>query len=293
MLKDIVAAQAASEGLTKCKIDNVDLYRLSHPYQRLSTLLTPTICIVLQGRKTIFLGDETLHIDRQTILIATARMPIESQLVGVSPQHPALGIVMHIDPALLSNLLLDYGEFADWEQEKEHRFIATCELTPAVSDALARLLAVQDRPADLKILGRALLRECYYRILTGPNGSILRNCAAGHAKVHRIASIIRHMEDHLAESIEIRDITGFSGMSSSNLHDLFKKYTSLSPMQFLKRLRLHNAHTLLTTGSTVTEAALRSGYNSTAQFSREFKRLFGTTPSEKRKLRGNQASAVF
>lgn len=98
-----------------------------------------------------------------------------------------------------------------------------------------------------------------------------------HAKAHKVAPAIRY--------IEISEIVKYAGMSSSSLHEQFKKATSLSPIQFIKKLRLHHAHNLILEGITPGEAAMDAGYNSQSQFSREFKRDFGYSPGEARKNR--------
>jgi AraC-like DNA-binding protein len=71
------------------------------------------------------------------------------------------------------------------------------------------------------------------------------------------------------------------GMSASTLHRSFKEVTALTPIQYLKTIRLHRARVLmLSDGLTAGEAAYRVGYQSQSQFSREFKRLFGATPTQ-------------
>ena len=70
-------------------------------------------------------------------------------------------------------------------------------------------------------------------------------------------------------------------MSVSSLHHCFKNATTITPMQYLKRLRLHRARQLLSSDlSAAGSAAYAVGYNSAAQFSRDFKLQFGVTPSD-------------
>jgi AraC-like DNA-binding protein len=69
-------------------------------------------------------------------------------------------------------------------------------------------------------------------------------------------------------------------MSASSLHEHFKQITSMSPMQFVKSLRLHRARSMLLSGNQASETSYRVGYSSPSQFSREFKRLFGELPRD-------------
>ncbi len=53
----------------------------------------------------------------------------------------------------------------------------------------------------------------------------------------------------------------------------------LSPIQFAKSIKLNKAQSYILQGKNVSEAGYLVGYNSSAQFSREYKRFFGVTPS--------------
>jgi AraC-like DNA-binding protein len=68
-------------------------------------------------------------------------------------------------------------------------------------------------------------------------------------------------------------------MSPSTFHQYFRKLTSLSPLQYQKRLRLLEARRLMLERSANAETAARSvGYESASQFSREYARRFGAPP---------------
>jgi AraC-like DNA-binding protein len=68
-------------------------------------------------------------------------------------------------------------------------------------------------------------------------------------------------------------------MAASTFHRHFRQVTTLSPLQFQKRLRLYEAQRLmLVENKDVTIAALAVGYESPTQFNREYKRLFGEPP---------------
>lgn len=149
-----------------------------------------------------------------------------------------------------------------------------------IENSLERLLDIANNEIDIKVLSKSFLREVYYEILKSPYGYILRNSAQHHLKAHQMIPTIKYLERNFKNDISIDEIAKFASMSISSLHDNFKKATSLSPIQFIKQLRLHNAHSLLLTGYNASNAAFESGYNNSAQFSREFKRLFGYSPKE-------------
>ena len=79
----------------------------------------------------------------------------------------------------------------------------------------------------------------------------------------------------------MEEMAKMAGMSVSIFHHHFKLVTTCSPLQYLKRIRLDRARTLMTLdGYNAGTAAHAVGYESASQFGREFKRLFGVTPVE-------------
>ena len=67
-------------------------------------------------------------------------------------------------------------------------------------------------------------------------------------------------------------------MSRAVFHRTFKKATTMSPIQFVKAMRLNSAAMKIAAGMNVNEAASQVGYVSSSQFSREFKRIYGESP---------------
>jgi AraC-like DNA-binding protein len=150
---------------------------------------------------------------------------------------------------------------------------------PALLDAIARLVALLDTPADVGPLAPLVLREITYRVLAGPQGPRLRQMAAAGAPAQRIARAIRWLKDHFADELRVESLARHVGMSPSAFHLHFKAVTALSPLQYQKRLRLQEARRLML-GEAVdaAEAAFRVGYESPSQFSREYRRTFGSPP---------------
>ena len=283
-LKLMVLRLATEEGLNGTGIEGFDLYRMEQPYERTSTILVPAVCFILQGRKTVCLGNHEIVYDEKNYLIGSTKMPVESELKDASPEKPYLGMVLHIDPALISELLADMDEFNNWpDQTATDRIITVAPIDQALEENLLRLLKIIGNPLKVKILGKALIREVFFNILSGERGYVLRNCVLHHAKAHKIVPIIQYLENNFTQPIEISDIAQYAGMSTSSLHGQFKSATSLSPIQFIKKLRLHHAYSLLMEGASPGEASEKSGYGSQSQFSREFKRQFGLSPSKVKK----------
>lgn len=280
MIKNLIEDILDADGQYETTLDEVIVAKITEPIARTSAILPPGLCLVGQGEKHIYVGDKTYVYDANTFLLGTINLPIYSELKEASPEKPYYGMAILLNPSIVSDLLIEYEEFDVKAGAPLDGVITMVEATEALVSPIKRLLGIIGNPVDEKILGPNLLREIYYTLLKSENGAFLRNSAFKHGKAHQLAPIVHYLEKHILDDLSIDDLVSRFGMSASALHEHFKRVTSLPPMQYLKRLRLNNAHQLLLVGSAVSEAAINSGYNSVTQFSREFKRQFGMSPSE-------------
>lgn len=257
------------------------LYRSAGEVARTPMVYIPTICLIAQGRKQLYYGDKRCTYDPAHYLINSLTMPIEAEIVEVAPDRPYLGLSLAIDPQIVSQLMLEMDRYGTPETSgAAPDIIAASPITPPLELAFVRLLELLQSPLDLEILGPGIQREIFYEVLKGPHGYLLRNCVANHAGASRIAPVVHFIEKHFEQPLDIDVIAHHAGMSASSLHAHFKAVTSLSPMQFVKSLRLHRAHMMLLSGQLASEASFQVGYSSPSQFSREFKRFFGVSPRD-------------
>lgn len=144
-----------------------------------------------------------------------------------------------------------------------------------------RYLALADSPTDAKVLGPLTSKEIHYRLLMAPFGGMLRSLIRHDSNASTIARAIGHIRTNILEPIAIPDLARQCGMSVSSFHNHFKMITSTTPLQYQKELRLLEARRLLKAGgASVTTTAYGVGYESPSQFSREYTRKFGASPSQ-------------
>jgi AraC-like DNA-binding protein len=168
---------------------------------------------------------------------------------------------------------------ADEAEPGEPRPLGISPLDGRLLDALVRFLSTLEDPMDRKILAPAAMREIVYLALLREQGDVLREAARRTGRSSGVDRALHYIRHHLDERIDVPTIAREVGMSTSSLHHAFKSATTLTPIQYLKRLRLHRARQLMVDeGCLAAEAAFRVGYESPSQFSREFKRLFGAPP---------------
>jgi AraC-like DNA-binding protein len=155
--------------------------------------------------------------------------------------------------------------------------LALARWDDAFTEALLRLLQLGDSPADTAVLGDGRLREVYYAILKGDAGDSARR-AFGVG--NEIARTIEYVSSRLDETVTIDELAAQVGMSRAVFHRKFKQATTMSPLQFVKSMRLNSAAMKIAGGMNVNEAAMDVGYVSSSQFSREFKRMYGRSPKQ-------------
>jgi AraC-like DNA-binding protein len=242
-----------------------------------ATLYEPVLCLILQGRKQVLIGERTLSFGPGECLLVSHHLPVSSRIT----QAPYLALVLKVDAATTREFYDDVAESA--LEGTRARAAETHRADPELLDALRRYLALADAPADARVLGPLILKEIHYRLLVAPFGGMLRSLLRRDSHASAIARAIGHIRDHIRSPIAIPDLARRVGMSASSFHKHFKTVTTTTPLQYLKELRLLEARRLLKTdGASVTTAAFEVGYESSTQFSREYARKFGVPPRQDR-----------
>jgi len=256
-------------------IDGLLLLRRNSPSSLEASLYDPVLCLILQGRKQVSIGEETLSFGAGECLLVSHDLPVCSRIT----KTPYLALVFKVDVATVRKL---YDEVAGSGLDSERaRAAATHRADPGLLDALGRYLELADSPADAKVLGPLTSKEIHYRLLMAPFGGMLRRLLRHDSNASAIARAIGHIRGELRSPIEVSHLARRVGMSASTFHKHFKTITSTTPLQYQKELRLLEARERLKTrGVSVTAAAYDVGYESPSQFSREYARKFGVPPSQ-------------
>lgn len=108
---------------------------------------------------------------------------------------------------------------------------------------------------------------------------------------HRIQIITSRIEEQFSRDLTTPELARMVNVSASHLRHLFKSETGLTPTQYLKRLRMQKARTLLeTTFLSVKQICNQVGFSEDTYFSREFKKTYGVAPGRYRHtLKQNRA----
>lgn len=276
-LAELLAPLATVEGYSPSLLGAVRFMRTNGPRPRVPIVYEPSIIIIGQGRKRVFLGDQVYDYDPNNYLVLSVPLPLECE-TEASPEKPLLGLAIRVDPVVLGELLM---EMEDGNQAPGMvRGLYSTPLTEDLACAAVRLLECLQSPMDSRILGPAIVREITYRVLCGEQGGALRAVAARHSRFGQIARVLRRVHQDYHRELDVESLAREANMSVSSFHHNFKAVTSTSPVQYLKSIRLHKARALMLQGEhNASTAANQVGYSSLSQFSREFKRFFGSNPS--------------
>ncbi len=283
-LARVVSQWTTQQGIQGSAIDGVELIRCDRPSSCGSSVYEPSLCFVIQGTKTIQLGDREITYRPLSYLASSVHLPVLGRITEASEEQPYLAAKLKVDPQEVADLVLELGDKAPPPDPYGACPDVECGLCMSAMNelmqgALYRLLSLLDTPGDIPILAPLARREIIYRTLIGDMGSRMRKFASAESQSHRISTVISALKDHYAEPLRIRELAEAANMSESTLYHSFKQVTRMSPLQFQKKLRLHEARRLmLTEGLEAATASYRVGYESPSHFSREYSRMFGAPP---------------
>lgn len=284
-LASIVSRWTRQQGIQDSAIDGVDLIRSDQPTDCSPSVYEPSLCFIIQGTKTILLGDRRIVYTPLTYLASSVHLPILGRVESATHELPYLAAKLTIPSEEVADLLLELGDKVPrYDIGGEACSEVECGLCmspmdEAMQDSLYRLLRLLDTPEDIPVLAPLARREILYRSLMGEMGPRMRKFAATDSQAHRISRVISELTDRYDQPLRVGELARSANMSESTLYHTFKQVTRMSPLQFQKKLRLHEARRLmLAEGLDAATASYRVGYESPSHFSREYSRLFGAPP---------------
>ncbi|MDX9680084.1 AraC family transcriptional regulator [Pseudomonas protegens] len=282
-LVSLIQPLASRDGFVATALPGVQVLRASCDVARGPQIYEPSLMIIAQGSKLAYLGTRTLEYGAGHYLIQALSVPFECETFAL-PDAPLLGVSIAIDRAVLSELVLAMGVTEGRAASAQTlESMTSAVLDDAMRGCVERLLRCLHDPLECKVMGPSRVRELLFAALRGSQADALRALVEQQGQFARVAASLNHLHEHYTEPLNVETLARCANMSTSTFHEHFKRSTLLSPVQYLKRLRLLKAQQLLLgEGLGVAQVAHRVGYQSTSQFSREYKRYFERNPGEER-----------
>ncbi|VVD89195.1 AraC family transcriptional regulator [Pandoraea fibrosis] len=279
----LLRALAPHEGYNLTALPSVRILRSDRALSRTPVLYDPGIVIVCQGRKRGYFGDQLYLYDEQHYLAVSVPVPFSME-TDATPERPLLALYLHLDFAMAAELAAQIDREGVSDRVAAPQSLMSTPMDDAMQMSVPRFLEAMSRPLEAAVLGPGLLRELYFRVLTGAQGGAMREALAMRGQFGKIGRSLRLIHSAYAQSLDVTQLAEEAGMSVPSFHSHFKTITQVSPMQYVKSTRLHQARLLMVRQGLSAEAACHAvGYTSASQFSREFKRLFGSTPAAEAK----------
>lgn len=276
LLKEKILKLVPASGIWQTGIKGFSAALRTAPTFNQHCMYKPMAIVMLQGKKQTVLGSEKFIYNENQFVVTSIDIPTVGSIIEASPEKPFVTLIFDLDNYVISQLLSE-GNYP--RNETARRGMGIAETDETLLDAFYRLALLIDQPEKQKIMAPMIIKEIHYLLLTSPLGDILRTINTKGSQNNRIANAISWLKENFHKSFNIDELAQKFNMAESSFYRHFSRVTSLSPLQYQKRLRLYEAQRLMLTENLSAEnAGYQVGYESASQFNREYKRMFGFPP---------------
>jgi len=278
-LAGLIQAHAPYDGHFNLRLPGVEVVRASRTSKELvHGVVRPALCVVAQGAKTVFLGNEAFEYDAAQMLVFSVDVPVSGQVTKASPAEPFLCLKVELDPERIADLVLNvYPDGLPLSQKNLAVYAAPSE--PGIINAATRLVELMAQPEDAELLAPLAVEEILIRLLRSPIGGRVAQIGKEDSRLQRISQAVSWVRTNFDRPLDVERLAAMVHMSASTFHQHFKSVTAMSPLQFQKVMRLQEARRLMLSRMMDAGMACRQvGYLSASQFSREYGRFFGSAP---------------
>lgn len=279
-LAELVRRHAPHDGAFDLAIAGLHVARASRPnVELIHHVQRASLCMVVQGAKSVTLGNEVYEYDASRLLVYSIDLPVAAQVTRASRQEPYLSLRIDLDPGRVANLVAKVYPHG-LPRAKESRALCLAQATGEMLNAMVRLFELLAQPGDAELLAGLAIDEILIRLLRSEVGLRLAQVGIEDSGAQGVAKAVAWLRANYTRPVKVDELARLAGMSVSSFYEHFKTITSMSPVQYQKILRLQEARRLML-ASLVNPgtASWQVGYQSSSQFSREYSRFFGSTPS--------------
>ncbi len=278
-LISLIKENSNTEGLILTNISSLKFYTTTQISEFVSIIYEPSLCIAIQGSKAVGFGDEMYSYSSEKYLIVSTHIPANVRIEEASKEKPYYSIIINFTLEQIYDVI---KELNDDLQESKHKILQKSLCFDVLDDFLLeplfRLLKLSQRKDNVEFLSNLILKEIIY-ILLQRNSDFFKQYVLEGNIANQIVKAITEIKDNFSQSINMKNLSKNIGMSESSLYNNFKKITTMSPLQFQKKIRLEEAKQMLINQNLdAAQVAFEVGYESPSQFNREYSRMFGMSP---------------
>lgn len=277
-LKELINSKHKQNGLLQTQIGSLSMFRETKPVESTAVLYEPSLCIAVQGSKSVGIGNNLFEYDINKYLLASIHSPAIVKIENASEQKPYLSLKLSFSVEQVFDVIKDIKDVKS-QPSRQERGLYFGDMSLNLLEPLTKLVRLLDDKQHKDVLAPLIIKEILLVLMLEKGGDFIRQYAKDGSAIQRVVQAISYIKENLQEKLNIATLARQIGMSESSLYGSFKKVTLMSPIQFQKSLRLQEARKMLVNLDTnASEVAFRVGYESPSQFSREYSRMFGMPP---------------
>ena len=273
-LLDCLEEYGPQEGINPTSLDNFIVIRESEPHAGIQAVYEPFLVMVGKGEKYCYVGDQKYEYGVGSGLVVLLPMPVQTEIVGATPENPFLASVMGLSLDRLSDILLKIERVDNFPTELAHEDVSGIFSIPLTDDLIRpilRLFEVLESTRDTAVLSESIMDEIHYRLLCHEHGATLRTLLQQRVHIQRITRAVDYIHQNLDKPVSVQQLAEMIHMSRATFYEHFKAVMHISPLQYAKSMKLFQAHKFIREGKNASEAGYLVGYNSPAQFSQRSK----------------------
>jgi transcriptional regulator, araC family len=278
--KEFLLDRYGVNGLVQSEIDSLDFYISEKTHDFIDVLYIPSLCIILQGAKSVGFGDGLSGYNEQRYLLTSTYMPLRVSLTDASKERPYISLTLKFNMEEIYEVLKNV-KIREENIQKGQKGVFFGDLTDEILEPVLNYIWLLKKPKErIKFLSDLAKKEILYTLVTSDkSGYFLKKFAMQGSVSNKILHAVAKIKNEFSQKLNMKEVARACDMSESSLYHNFKVVTSLSPIAFQKKIRLEEAKNLLVTKNIgVAQAAFDVGYESPSQFSREYTRMFGMPP---------------
>jgi AraC-like DNA-binding protein len=279
-LAQLLQSFSPADGFHQTPVPGVYCIKVSTPARRSRDRWRSSLSIVAQGGKEIVLGRKTYRLSEGQYVATPIQLPVISRVAAARSERPFLCVLIDMDPLAISEVSAGLTQESSETGLNALSAMFSGEASEAMLQAAVRLARLFGTAADAPVLGALIVRELLYLLMKGPDGAAIRQFVHAGSRMHKVCQAIHVLKSELDREVNVPALARIANMSRSAFFKHFREVTAMSPIQYQKRLRLHEARRLmLEHGDSAENSSFKVGYKSAAQFSREYSRMFGAPPA--------------
>ncbi|MGJ7535598.1 MULTISPECIES: AraC family transcriptional regulator N-terminal domain-containing protein [unclassified Variovorax] len=277
-LAKAVGSVVKNDGDFITAIPELSLHRRSAATEPVHCIYGFGVGITVSGQKRVALGEEFFDYAAGQSLLTTADLPVVAHVTQASAARPFLGLMLKLDSRAIVQAAAEMA-LPQPTKDYSYRAMSLGDLDPTLLGTVTRLVELLAEPKLIPQIAPLLQQEIAVRLLAGRHGQQLQRLVAVGSPGQQVAQSMAWLKMNFTQPVLADDLAASVHMSPSTFRQHFRAVAGMSPMQYLKQLRLQEARQLmLNQGIDAGTAGVRVGYESASQFSREYARLFGAPP---------------